>query len=67
MSRFRFVRITDERDDPAVFGLIGTPKVRIEKKNKLFLSVFKTEMSQSLRQRLRQQGFDRSSIERAKL
>ena len=40
MSRIRFARMTDERDDPALFGLIGTPKARIGRKTKLFQSVF---------------------------
>ena len=40
MSRLRFARMTDEREDPAVLGLIGTPKARIGKKTKLFQSVF---------------------------
>ena len=44
MSRLRFARMTIEREDPAVFGLIGTPKARIGKKTKLFQSVFEAEV-----------------------
>ena len=44
MSRFRFARMTDEREEPARFGLIGTPKARIRKDTKLFQSVFEAEM-----------------------
>ena len=44
MSRFRFARMTDEREEPALFGLIGTPKARIGKETKLFQSVFEAEV-----------------------
>ena len=44
MSRFRFARMTDEREEPALFGLMGTPKARIGKETKLFLSVFGAEV-----------------------
>ena len=44
MSRLRFARMTDEREDPAVFGLIGAPKARIGKKTKLFQCVFEAEV-----------------------
>ena len=40
MSRFRFSRMTDEREEPALFVLMGTPKARIGKDTKLFQSVF---------------------------
>ena len=40
MSRLRFARMMDNREDPAVFGLIGAHKKRIGKKTKLFQSVF---------------------------
>ena len=40
MNRLRFARMIDEREDPAVFWMIGTPNSRIEKKIKLFQSVF---------------------------
>ena len=35
MSRFRFARMTDEREEPALFGLIGAPKARIGKESKI--------------------------------
>ena len=35
--------MVDEREVPAVFGLIGTPKARIRKKTKLFQSEFEAE------------------------
>ena len=44
MSRLRFVRITDEREDHAVFGLIGTPKASIGRKTMSFQSVYKVEV-----------------------
>ena len=44
VSRLRFARMTDEREDPAVFVLIGTPKASIGKKTKLFQSVFEAEV-----------------------
>ena len=44
MSRLRFARMTDEREDPAVFGLICSPKTRIGKKTKLFQSVFEADV-----------------------
>ena len=44
MSRLRFTRMKDEREDPAAFGLIGTPKARIGKKTKLFQSVFEADV-----------------------
>ena len=44
MSRFRFARMTDEREEPALFGLTGTPKARIGKETKLFQSVFEAEV-----------------------
>ena len=44
MSRFRFARMTDEREEPALLGLIGTPKARIGKDRKLFQSVFEAEV-----------------------
>ena len=44
MSRFRFARMMDEREEPALFGLIGTPKARIGKETKLFQSVFEAEV-----------------------
>ena len=44
MSRFRFAWMTDEREEPALFGLIGTPKARIGKQTKLFQSVFEAEV-----------------------
>ena len=44
MSRFRFARMTDEREEPALLGLIGTPKARIGKETKLFQSVFEAEV-----------------------
>ena len=44
MSHFRFARMTDEREDPALFGLIGTPKASIGKETKLIRSVFEAEV-----------------------
>ena len=44
MSRFRFARMTDEREEPALLWLIGTPKARIGKETKLFQSVFEAEV-----------------------
>ena len=41
MSCFRFVLM---REEPALFGLIGTPKARIGKETKLFQSVFEAEV-----------------------
>ena len=43
--RLRLTRMVEEREDPAVFGLIGTPKARMEKKTKLFHSLFENEVS----------------------
>ena len=43
MSRLRFARMTDEREDPAIFGLIGAPKARIGRNTKLFQSVFEAD------------------------
>ena len=36
--------MTDEREEPALFGLIGTPKARIGKETQLFQSVFEAEV-----------------------
>ena len=36
--------MTDEREDPAVFGLISTPKARVGMMSKLFQSVFEAEV-----------------------
>ena len=36
--------MTDEREDPAVFGPMGASKVRIGRKTKLFLSVYDAEV-----------------------
>ena len=44
VSRFRFARMTNEREEPAEFGLIGTPKARAGMETKLFQSVFKAEV-----------------------
>ena len=44
MSRLRFAQMTDERDEPGLFGLIGTPKARIGKETNLFQSVFEAEV-----------------------
>ena len=44
MSRFTFARMTDEREEPALLGLIGTPKARIGKETKNFQSVFEAEV-----------------------
>ena len=35
---------TDDRGEPALFGLIGTPKARIGKDTKLFQSVYEAEV-----------------------
>ena len=40
MSRFRFVRMTNEREEPALLGLIIKHNARIGKETKLFQSVF---------------------------
>ena len=42
MRPLRLALMMEERVDSAVFGLIGTPKSRIEKRAKLFLDEFKT-------------------------
>ena len=39
LSRHIIAPITEERKDPAVFILIGTPKTRTRKKTKLFQAV----------------------------
>ena len=60
MSRFRFARMTDEREEPALLGLIGTPKARIGKETKFFQSVFEAEVivrSIASATGIRQQGF----------
>ena len=44
MSRFRIARMTDEREEPGLFGLNGSPKARIGKETKLFQSVFELEV-----------------------
>ena len=44
MSRFRFARMTDDREEPALFGLICTRKARIGKETKLFQSIFEAEV-----------------------
>ena len=44
MSRFRFARMADEREEPALFGVIGTPKARIRKETKLFQSAFEADV-----------------------
>ena len=36
--------MTDEREEPALIGLIGTPKARIGNEIKLFQSVFEAEV-----------------------
>ena len=36
---------TDEREEPALLGLIGTPKARIGKETKLFQSVFEAKVN----------------------
>ena len=36
--------MTDEREEPVVFVLIGTPKARIGKETKLFQSVFEAKV-----------------------
>ena len=40
MSRFRFARMTDDREEPALLGLIGTHKTRIGRETTLFQSAF---------------------------
>ena len=44
MSRFRFARMTDEREEPAVFWLIITSKAMIGKESRLFQSVLEAEV-----------------------
>ena len=67
VSRFRFARITDEREEPALFGLIGTPKARIGKETKLFQSVFEAEVIVRSIASARAWDSDRNAIETAKL
>ena len=67
MSRFRFVRMTDEREVTALFGLIGTPKARIENETKLFQSVFEAEVIVRSIASARFWDSDRDAIETAKL
>ena len=67
MSRFRFARITDERDEPALLGLIGTPKARIGKDTKLFQSVFEAEVIVRSIASARFWDSDRNAIDKAKL
>ena len=71
MSRFRFARMTDEREEPALLGLIDTPKARIGKETKLFQSVFEAEVIvRSIvlaRASARFWDSDRNAIETAKL
>ena len=67
VSRFEFARIMDEREEPALFGLIGSPKARIRKETNLFQSVFEAEV---IVWSIDSAGFwdsDRNGIETAKL
>ena len=60
---------TDERDEPALFGLIGTSNARIGKETKLFQSVFEAEVivrSIASATGIRRDS-DRNAIETAKL
>ena len=67
MSRFRFARMTDEREEPALLGLIGTPKARIGKETKLFQSVFEAEVIVRSIASARFWDSDRNAIDKAKL
>ena len=59
--------MTDEREEPALIGLIGTPKARIGKETKLFQSVFEADVIVRSIASARFWDSDRNAIETAKL